>query len=135
MIRRGLLIAVVESPASAAQIRAGAEAPSGAGDDHRANLVVAVDLVEGAEQVAEHLPGERIEALGTVQCEGQDSGIEVEEQGFVVHGRHGNESRERRNDSREGLRRRREASIMPARPPLPSFPQYPNGHPFLRASA
>jgi len=58
---------VVEGLAAAREIRSGAEAAAGAGDDDRADLVVNVGAVEGLDQLARHRLRPRVETLGTVQ--------------------------------------------------------------------
>ena len=86
VILDAFLAARVESATAGAEIRPGAEAAAGAGHDHRAHVVVRVDLVEQREPVVHHLRGEGVEPVGTVQGDGHHALAHFGQQRFVGPG-------------------------------------------------
>src|SRR5690606_21142145 len=66
----------VEGVAAAAQVGAGAERASRAGDDDRADVVVLVGRIERLDQLTAHARRERVHALGSVQRDGRYAGID-----------------------------------------------------------
>ena len=94
----GLLAAVVEGVAAAAEVRAGAEGAAGAGHDHDAARRVVAQLGERRAELGQHRIGERVAAVGTVQRDGDDGAITRDGDVFPHDGRtlaHGSEGRNR----------------------------------------
>jgi len=90
MLLGRLLVTVVEGTAAASEIGPRAKAAASAGDDHRANRVVRIDLVESLEQLFLHRLRERVEPVRAIQGEEQNSGVEIRHEGLHSHGRHDN---------------------------------------------
>jgi hypothetical protein len=67
-----------------AQVGAGGERPAGAGDDHRADLVVLGHRTHGLEQLVAERAVPRVQRLGAVELDGGRGAFAVE-----VHGGHG----------------------------------------------
>ncbi len=51
-----------ERVAAAAEVGAGAESTTGAGDDHRTHVVVGIGSIERVDQLVHHRAGERVRA-------------------------------------------------------------------------
>jgi hypothetical protein len=68
------------------EVRAGAEATPGAGDDDGADVVVLVGLVEGVDQLPLHGGVEGVELVRPVQCDGEDLFGDLVCDGLVGHG-------------------------------------------------
>ncbi len=80
---------MIEGGAAGGQVRAGAEAAPGAGDDHRLDRVVGVGGVEGGDHVGHHLAGEGVQLVGPVEGDGRDAVLHVIEQGLESRLGHG----------------------------------------------
>ena len=78
-------LAVVEGLTAAAEVGAGAESAAGAGDDHGVDVVVGVGAVEGLHQLAAHLPGPRVQAVGAVEGDREDAPIELVDDLLEAH--------------------------------------------------
>src|SRR6185503_20727476 len=74
-----------ERRATAAEVGARAERPTGAGDDHRAHAVVAVRRIEGLDQLADHRGVDGVEPVGPVQCDRGHAVSDVVEQRLEPH--------------------------------------------------
>ena len=77
----------VEGVGAAREIGAGAKAAARAGEDDRAHVIVAVGAIHGVEQLRQHLAGESVELVGTVQGDGEDAALGIVLDRLVGHGR------------------------------------------------
>ena len=68
------------------EVSAGAEVSAGSGDDRGADLRVLVDLHPGVVHPHEHLPGQRVAGLRTVERHGRDVAVALEDDVGVAHG-------------------------------------------------
>src|SRR6185312_11940671 len=76
----------IEGVGAAGEIGTGAEAAAGTGEDHGADVVVAVGAVHRIEQFRQHLAGEGVQLVRPVQRDRQDAVLRRILDLLVLHG-------------------------------------------------
>ena len=79
------LSGIVEGGAAAAEVGAGTIAAAGARHDDRAHCVIGVGAIEGVDQLAAHLLGEGVEAVGPIQRDRQNAFADLVADLSVLH--------------------------------------------------
>jgi hypothetical protein len=68
------------------EIRAGAEGPARAGDDHHLDVIVGIGAIEGGDQLVAHAAVERVHAVRAIERNREDASLDLIAQCVEFHG-------------------------------------------------